>query len=124
MFRTRTALIAALSISLSLPAASAFAQDAAAGAKVFDTYCSSCHALGQATVYKAGPSLRGVIGRKAGIQANASLPLKTWGKVWTPALLNAFIADPPGLVPGTIMMISLKDPKKRADLIAFLAQQK
>ncbi len=124
MKRSRTTLIAALSISLSLSAVSAFAQDAAAGAKVFDTYCSSCHALGHTTSYKPGPSLRGVIGRKAGIQANASLPLKTWGRIWTPGLLNAYITDPGALVPGTSMMISLKDAKKRADLITFLAQQK
>jgi len=36
--------------------------------------------------------------------------------------LDRYIASPRGTIPGTAMMyIGLKDPKKRADVIAYLA---
>ena len=112
-------------LALATPAA---AQDAQAGARVFEIYCGSCHTLTTPTAYKPAPRLAGVFGRKAGSLPgyNASLAMKAWGQVWTPALMDAFIADPGGVVPGTTMPVSVdvKDAKKRADLIAFLRRQK
>ena len=121
-------LAAALSFCVLIAAGSAAAQDAQAGAKVFEIYCNACHTLTTPTAYKPAPRLAGIIGRKAGSLPgyNASLAMKSWGKVWTPALLDAYIADPGGVIPGTTMPVNvrIRDAKKRADLIAFLRQQK
>jgi cytochrome c len=39
--------------------------------------------------------------------------------------LDRFLADPPKTVPGTTMTYAgVPDPRERADLIAYLAQQK
>ncbi len=128
MNRSSSPLIALLGLGVLAAAGSAAAQDAQAGTKVFEIYCNACHTLKTPTAYKPAPRLAGVIGRKAGSLPgyDASLVMKTWGKVWTPALLDAFIADPGGVVPGTTMPINVRvrDPKKRADLIAFLKLQK
>ena len=118
----------ALSLCIPATAGSAAAQDVQAGAKVFEIYCNACHTLTTPTAYKPGPRLAGIVGRKAGAAPgyNASLAMKSWGKVWTPALLDAYIADPGGVVPGTTMPVNVRvrDAKKRADLIAFLKLQK
>jgi len=120
--------LAVIALGFLAMAGSAAAQDPQAGAKVFEIYCGSCHTLKTPTPYKPAPRLAGVIGRKAGslVGYDASLAMKTWGKTWTPALLDAFVADPGNVVPGTTMAVNvrIRDAKKRADLIAFLKQQK
>ncbi len=45
------------------------------------------------------------------------------GLVWTRGTLDAFLADPQGMVPGTTMiMLGLPDPDDRRDLIDYLEQ--
>jgi cytochrome c len=90
---------------------------------VFDDHCSECHAPEAAG---QGPSLRGVVGRRA-----ASLPdydytaaLKASGLTWTPANLDRFLSGPKALVPGTAMSAMVADPTQRGDLIAYLATLK
>ncbi|MGH6957712.1 MAG: c-type cytochrome [Caulobacteraceae bacterium] len=97
------------------------AQGAAAkGAAVFEDRCSGCHSLDGPG---EGPSLAGVVGRKAG-----SLPgydytaaMKASGLTWTAATLDRFLADPQALVPGTAMQASVPDQADRGALIAYLA---
>ena len=50
--------------------------------------------------------------------------LKASGKIWTPKNLDTFLADPPGLVPGTKMPANVGDADDRADIIAFLMTAK
>jgi cytochrome c len=104
-------------------AAPAAAQDAAKGADVYQDRCGSCHVLngiGQ------GPSLVGVVGRKA-----ASIPgfnysdaMKASGLTWTEANLDRFVSGPTKIVPGTAMRAIVADPNERRDLIAYLASLK
>lgn len=118
------ALLATAATGLSLPAA---AQDAAAGAGVFQNFCAVCHSVDKPPRSKIGPSLVGVVGRKAGTSAgfNYSSAMKARGQVWTAASLDAFLAAPSKAVPGTSMTFAgVKDPAKRASLIAYLKQQK
>ena len=84
--------------SLAAPAA---AGDAVKGKATF-ARCAICHAV-QPGVNKLGPSLAGVVGRKA-----ASVPgfayspaMKASGIVWTPDQLDAYLAKPSAKVPGT-----------------------
>ncbi|HEX4742324.1 MAG TPA: c-type cytochrome [Caulobacteraceae bacterium] len=118
----RAALIAGL-LLLAGPvlARSAPATDPAAGQQVYETRCSFCH--GEGGVGGQGPSLVGVVGRKAGSFANfAYTPaLKASGLTWTAADLDRFLTNPAALVPGTSMPMSVPDAQERADLIAYLA---
>jgi cytochrome c len=50
--------------------------------------------------------------------------LKGSGITWNAKLLDEFLANPMGKVPGTMMVISLPDAKERADVIAYLATLK
>jgi cytochrome c len=93
----------------------------AAGESVYSR-CVACHAL---AYDRTGPRHCGLFGRPA-----ASVPGFTYSDamkrsriVWHEAALDRFIADPMKAVPGTSMgYAGVKDPKERADLIAYLKQ--
>jgi cytochrome c len=99
----------------------ASAQDAGAGKAAFAP-CAICHSVdGRNGV---GPSLQGVVGRKAGDFAGFrySGAMKAAGKSWDPVSLDAFITDPQKAIPGNVMPFSgVPDAKVRADIVAFLA---
>jgi cytochrome c len=118
----RTALLAAAAGLLAT--APAMAQDEAAE---FGSACGFCHSVEKPAHNKVGPSLLGVVGRKAGTLPGFgfSTAMKAYGKAWQPANLDAFIAAPSKVVPGTTMAsLGVKDPAKRARLIAYLQKQK
>lgn len=98
------------------------AADAAAGKQVFHAQCAICHS-DQPGVNKIGPSLFGVVGRHTGSEPgyDYSVANKNANIVWTPAVLDRYIADPQQVVPGTKMPYGgLHNAAKRANLIAFL----
>jgi len=98
--------------------------DPAAGEKAF-AVCTTCHSV-EAGVNKTGPSLHGVVGREAGTVAdfNYTEANKTSGITWTPEELFTYLADPQGTIPGTKMIFpGIKDPQKRADVVAYLETQ-
>jgi cytochrome c len=104
-------------------AASAGAQDASAGARVFMSQCSICHSPkpGRNIV---GPSLFGVVGRHSGIAPNFhySAANRASGLVWDPNTLDRYLTAPGQVVPGTLMTFpGLKDPHQRGDVIAYLS---
>ncbi|WP_442681104.1 c-type cytochrome [Sphingomonas sp. ASY06-1R] len=95
--------------------------DADKGKGVFVT-CQTCHSI-DAGVNKIGPSLHGVVGRKAGSIAGYSYSAanKSSGITWTPEKLFQYLEDPQHVVPGTKMTFAgFSDPQKRADVIAYL----
>lgn len=117
----KTLIIGAAALALAGPA---MAADPAAGAKVFKSQCALCHAPGAGV----GPSLNGVVGRKAGTQSafasRYSPAMKAYGKVWTSANLDAYLANPAKTVPGNKMPFpGLHDATQLANLVAFLATQ-
>ena len=66
----------------------------------------------------------GVVGRKiGGVPGFAySSAMKAGPGAWTPAALDAYLADPKAAIPGNRMPYpGLKDPAKRAALISYLA---
>jgi cytochrome c len=95
--------------------------DPAAGEQVFHK-CAICHSP-EKGVNKVGPSLWGVVGRKAGTlpDYNYDDAMKNSGKTWDPETLNAYLADPRGYLPGVKMLFpGLKDEKDRQNVIAYL----
>jgi cytochrome c len=117
--------LAALAAAAALQAAPALAQDAAAGGADFAQRCHTCHSVTRGQGPTIGPNLAGVIGRRAGsTEFDYSSALKASGLTWTKATLDGFLAAPMKTVPGTRMLISTPDPKKRADLIAYLGTTK
>lgn len=107
-----------------LPVA-AGAQTPAQGKQIFLTNCAVCHVPPDAATQmtRIGPSLRGVVGRKAGTLAGFRYTpaMKAYAKVWTPALLDPYLTAPRNVVPGTAMSFpGFKDPKQRAAVIAYL----
>lgn len=98
-----------------------FTADAAAGKTVF-AQCRSCHVTDPG-INKIGPSLAGLIGRKAGTVPgfNYSPADKGSAIVWTKEKLFQFLENPKRVVPGTKMVFGgIADAQKRADLIAYL----
>lgn len=99
----------------------ASAQDAEAGKAVFNK-CRACHST-DAGKNMVGPSLHGVVGRKAGSVEgfNYSDAMKNSGKTWDDAALDAYITDPKAAIPGNKMVfVGIKDEADRKNLIAFL----
>ncbi|MFO0523494.1 MAG: c-type cytochrome [bacterium] len=122
----RGRLPALLGACLLLAAGQVLAQgDARRGEKLF-VECKACHSLGASQDANAlGPSLAGIIGRTAGVSDDFrySPAMRRSKLAWNRQTLDAFLADPQGVVPGNRMPYSgLADPKERADLIAYLIQ--
>jgi cytochrome c2 len=120
--RWRTALLAA-ALAVSASAASAQPGNAAKGADLYDDRCSGCHVIGGVG---QGPSLAGVVGRRAGALPgfDYTSALKGAGLTWTAANLDRWMAGPQKLVPGTAMTVVVPSAADRRDLIAYLATLK
>jgi cytochrome c2 len=125
MRRIGLLVVLILSAGAGIAAVSAIAQapaagDETAGADVYSVRCAFCH--GDTGAGGQGPSLIGVVGRKA-----ASVPgfgyspaLKAADITWTPAQLDRFLTNPATAVPGTAMPMSVPDQTDRRNLIAYL----
>jgi cytochrome c len=99
-----------------------YAQDAAAGEKVF-VVCKACHQAGDHAKNAVGPVLNGLFGRKAGsvegyIYSDAN---KNSGIIWDEATFATYIKDPKAKIPSTKMVFpGIKDEQRIKDLTAFL----
>jgi cytochrome c len=101
----------------------ALAQDVATGEIAF-TKCQPCHSVGEDAKNKIGPALNGLDGRKAGTVENAmySKGMKDSGITWNETTFKEFVSNPAGKVPGTMMLLAVKDEKELSDLWAYLNQ--
>ncbi len=102
-------------------AATTVTGDAAAGRLVFRK-CQACHSI-EPGKNLLGPSLAGIIGRKAGTEQNYnySPAMKSADIVWSEKTLDRYLEDPAKTVPGNKMPFpGLKTDHDRADVIAFL----
>lgn len=72
-----------------------------------------------------GPSLHGLIGRKAGsVPGYAYSPaMKNANVTWSDDTLSKYLSDPKAFIPGDKMPFAgIKDPSKLGDLLAYLNQ--
>ncbi|NHF72619.1 c-type cytochrome [Paracoccus xiamenensis] len=100
--------------------------DAAKGEKVFGK-CKACHKLDGSD--GIGPHLNGVVDRAvAGVggfgYSDPMVAHAAEAPTWTADALQAFLANPKGVVAGTKMSFGgLPKPEDRANLIAYLQSQ-
>jgi cytochrome c len=109
-----------LSVMLSQPV---MAADVDHGKQVFEA-CAACHSDKPDAL---GPSLVGVIGRKAGSREDFrySNAMMRAGFNWDAGTLRQYLADPQAKVKGNRMPFSgLNDPKDIDDVIAYIGTLK
>ena len=97
------------------------AADPEKGKAVFEQ-CAACHSLGEPGDFD-GPSLKGVIGRKAGSLEDYrySAAMKRSDVTWDAGTLDKYVTDPQAFIPGNRMAFGgIADKQQRDDLIAYL----
>jgi glucose/arabinose dehydrogenase/cytochrome c2 len=103
------------------------AGDSGRGKTFFQASCAICHTTslgpGNTVIVKQGPSLVGVLGRRAGsgLGFNYTKALSDSGIVWDAAALDHFLTSPLTVIPGTLMPMPVPDGSNRLDVIAYLA---
>jgi cytochrome c len=98
------------------------AGDAAAGKVLFTQKCGICHTVEQGK-NKIGPSLYGVVGRKAGSLDGYtySEAMKNANRTWDDATLDTYLTDPRATIPGIKMIFKgLPEASDRQNVIAYL----
>lgn len=100
--------------------------DASAGARKF-RQCAACHSIYEGAADQGGPNLHGIYGAPMGRNSQRfgyTAALRHAGGRWDAKTLNAWIANPQSLVPGTSMQFAgVPDALDRADIIAYLRSQ-
>jgi len=113
--------IIALTLVSGLPVIQAFAQED--GQTAFNNNCRTCHTMEEGD-HRQGPSLAGVVGRKAGVlpDYNYSDSMKQSGIVWDEANLDQLIANPDQVVRGNTMKPygGITDAALRKSIVEFL----
>ena len=124
-------VLSTLSVAAMLAGGPALAAgDSAKGMRVFKK-CKSCHNLDK---HKVGPTLVGLIGRKAGTAKDAKGKLYRYSKamkaagvggiVWNAENLEMYLTKPKKFIPKNKMSFpGLKNPADRTNVIAYIESQ-
>jgi cytochrome c len=99
------------------------------GKEVFQTECTACHNFikgAKPDMYGVVLPLYGIVGAKAAQVKGFfySKALRESGLIWDEKLLDEYIEDPMGTIPGIRMQYAgLKDKKARTDMIAYFKDE-
>ena len=99
---------------------------AANGENLFKHKCASCHSV-ESGKNRVGPTLFGVVGRKAAsIETYSySTAMRSAELTWDPVTLDSYLINPRAKVSGTKMtFVGLPQANDRADIIACLSTLK
>ena len=94
------------------------------GATLFKQQCATCHTTNQSDPVRQGPSLFKVVGRQAG-KADGFRYSPGFEKAdfaWDDARLDAYLANPQGMIAGSIMAYRQAKAETRAAIIAYLKE--
>lgn len=132
MIKTAHAAFGLLCI-LTVAGGPAIAADAANGEAIFKKRCAACHTV-EAGKNKVGPTLFGVVGRKAGTEpkfkySESYVEAGQKGLAWTEDKIVAYIEDPKEFMikisgdpkAKTKMVFKLGPENERRDVTAYLA---
>ena len=95
------------------------------GAELYEDACANCHSMTPGR-HKKGPSLAGIIGRRAGTTEgyDYSEALSGANITWTPENLGKFLAGPREMIPGTRMKLRPPlSPEEVSAVMKYLSQQ-
>jgi cytochrome c len=115
-------VVAGIAVALVASGAVIRAADPEKGKAVFEQ-CAACHSLDGSGDYD-GPTLKGVMGRKAGSleEYRYSAAMKRSDVTWDAVALDKYVTDPQAFIPGNRMAFAgIGDKTQRDDLIAYLA---
>ena len=119
--------LSALSLLATLSSAAAAQEESDPGKVAFNNACRTCHSF-KAGDNRLGPSLHGVVGRKAGaLEGFAFSPaMKGSGVTWDEATLDKFISDPNQVVSGNKMQPfgGITDAAEREKIVGYLKSLK
>ena len=107
------------SFGVALMGSPAAAADASHGKVLFEA-CAACHSEKPDAI---GPSLKGVVGRKAAALEDFrySAPMRRAGLTWDDTNLRAYLTDPQATVKGNRMPFGgLREPSDVEDVMAYL----
>ena len=113
-----------LALGLTFGLNPAFAQDSAAGEKVF-VKCKACHQIGENARNGVGPNLNGLIGRHSSSVEGYSYSdaNKNSGLTWDEATFRDYIKNPRAKIPGTKMVfVGIQNDTEIDNLIAYLKE--
>ena len=94
------------------------------GTTLFKQQCATCHTINPADAVRQGPSLSGIVGRPAG-KADGfrySAGFTDANFVWDDTRLDAYLANPQAMVPGSVMAYRQPKAETRAAIIAYLKE--
>ena len=118
----RSLKLALLALALAGAIGAACADEAASGREVYEFRCRTCHGGTAPADSPLGPSLDGIVGKRAGTQASGvhSRGLIDSGIVWDRDSLRRFLSDPRRAIAGTIMPVGVADPAQLESLLDYL----
>ena len=95
------------------------------GATQFKRQCATCHTLSASDAQRQGPTLAGVLGRRAGsvpgFHYSAGFEQASW--TWDADNLDTWISNPSAMIPGTVMIYHQPNPAIRKQVIDYLKGQ-
>lgn len=92
---------------------------------LFRNQCATCHTLNAADPPRQGPTLAGVVGRRAGSVAgfHYSAGFANADFSWDATHLDAWLTNPQAVIPGAIMPYRQPNADTRLSIISYLEQQ-
>jgi cytochrome c len=115
------ALLAATAAGAQIPLPAAQPPD---GATLFKQQCATCHSINASDPVRQGPTLFKVIGRPAGKAEgfHYSAGFAAADFVWDDTRLDAYLANPQAIIPGSNMAYRQPKAETRAAIIAYLKE--
>ena len=92
------------------------------GEDLFKRQCATCHTVVATDPQRQGPTLAGLIGRKAGsvpgFKYSAGFAKADWA--WDAARLDSWLANPQAVIPGAVMPYRQAKAETRTAIITYL----
>jgi cytochrome c len=94
------------------------------GQTLFKQQCAVCHTTNLTDPARQGPSLFGIVGRRAGTAEgfHYSAGFANVDFVWDDGRLDTWITNPQEMIPGAVMAYRQAKPEIRAAIIAYLKE--